>query len=95
MPHFLVSWDRAVVGLCPKWLETLVNEEEKEDNGLDADMSLRSIEDTPLLPLPTGLVSLEGHGIEDLTPQEIFAMESMFDTSSSSGSSEIGLQAKP
>ncbi|KAK5629687.1 hypothetical protein RRF57_005402 [Xylaria bambusicola] len=75
MPHFSVSWNRAIATLCPQWLEALVNEDETRDSGLDVEMSLRYIEDLPLQPLPPGLVSSEEQGFNDLSLAEISAIE--------------------
>ncbi|GAW24341.1 hypothetical protein ANO14919_139250 [Xylariales sp. No.14919] len=95
MPHFSVSWDRAMDRLCPGWLEELVNEDVREYSGLDVAMSVRSIEDLPLPPLPVALTSLEEQGIEDLSPLEISAIEAMYDASSASEASEGDVERSP
>jgi hypothetical protein len=64
--------------LCPKWLEEMVNEDEEEDGSLDEEMGLRFIEDVPLVPLSPELVSVEREGVEDLSREEISAMEALF-----------------
>jgi hypothetical protein len=93
MPHFSASWYRMVATICPKWLEELVNEEEGEDPGLDVEMSLRSMEDLPLPPLPPELVPLEEEGIKDLTAEEISAIEAQLDGLNVSEGSESELEA--
>lgn len=91
MPYFLASWDRAIVQLCPKSLEKIINEDEKEETDLDAEMSLRNIENLPLPQLSPELASLDKEGIKDLTPEEIEVIEAMFRISGITESPDGGL----
>ncbi|KAF2964976.1 hypothetical protein GQX73_g8602 [Xylaria multiplex] len=91
----LSPWDRALARLCPEWLEELVNEDGREDSGLDVEMSVRFIEDLPLPPLSLALVALEDQGIQDLSPQEISVIETMFDVSSALVPSESDPEGNP
>lgn len=91
MPHFLVSWDRAIVQLCPKSLEKILNEDGKEETDLDAEMSYRNIENLPLPQLSPELASLDREDIQDLTPQEIEVIEATFCISDAAESPGSGL----
>lgn len=79
MPHFSVSWDHAVIRLCPEWLEKQVNEDGKKNPGLDVEMSLRLVEKLPLPPLSPELASIGDQGIQELTTRDISVIEAMFD----------------
>ena len=92
MPHFSVSWDRAIAALCPQWLEELVNEDETGDSGLEVEMSLRLFEDLPLQPLPSALAALERQGVRNLSPEDISAIEATFDILSTPGACESDLE---
>ena len=94
MPHFSVSWDRAIAALCPQWLEELVNEDETGDSGLEVEMSLRLFEDLPLQPLPSALAALERQGVRNLSPEDISAIEATFDILSTPGACESDLDGR-